>query len=428
MNFSSKLVLNVISTALALVSLLNIYFIWLAYGSSSEADIWMMGLSIVQMLFLLSQLGVEHYATLISEAFEVEFKKGIQLERNYLLWSVIFGLFFSIVSYILLPYIVESFAPGFKVIDQLKLKELIESMLLAVASAPSVYVLRQQLIKDGRETCALIVGGVFQYVLFVYLFFYVNSIVLGDSILVGLVTYALSIVLALTFGRSGWINSVISMSGIYNLIHQSVRFRFVHSIHNFIVIFLINSALSKCQAGTVSNFQYAKKIADGFVSVVFGPHILILHAKQARAWASSLLVEIVLNIKSYLTVSVSIFSISLMVLGGGIWGSIMFLEYRQYDPLVKIFGLFALLLCWQVVIAVETIPVSLLIADSRAGLIMCINVTFIATFFILINSFNAPLNGDLIACYGIISQLISLIIFSACSFKVFKEKTTECLQ
>ena len=98
MNFSSKLVLNVISTALALVSLLNIYFIWLAYGSSSEADIWMMGLSIVQMLFLLSQLGVEHYATLISEAFEVEFKKGIQLERNYLLWSVIFGLFFSIVS------------------------------------------------------------------------------------------------------------------------------------------------------------------------------------------------------------------------------------------------------------------------------------------------------------------------------------------
>lgn len=426
MSFSSKLALNVISASLASISLLNIYFIWYAFGSSSESDIWMMGLSIVQVLFLLSQLGVEHYAILVSEAFEVEFKKGIQLEQNYLLWSVMFGLFFSIVAYVLLPYIVESFAPGFKVVEQLKLKELIESMLLAVAGAPSVYVLRQQLIKDGSEACALIVGGIFQYVLSVYLFFYVNSIVLVDSVVVGLVTYTLSIVLALTFGRSGWINSAVSTSGIYNLIDQSVRFRFVHSIHNFIVIFLINSALSKCQVGTVSNFQYAKKIADGLISIVFGPHILVLHAKQARAWASSHLDEIVLNIKSYLTIGVTIFVVSLMILGAGILVCFIFFGNLQYDPLIKIFGLFTLLLIWQVIIAIETIPVSLLIADSRAGLIMCINITFIVTFYILINLSTVMLSGDAIACYGIISQIISLIIFSVFSFKIFKEKTTEC--
>jgi hypothetical protein len=195
-------------------------------------------------------------------------------------------------------------------------------------------------------------------------------------------------------------------------------------VHNFVSVAVISSFLSGGVEGTVSFFQYVKRIADGIASICIGPHLSVYHAKQNISWVKNNAKLFKLNIVSYFKSAIPLFLAAILCML--IIGWIVINFYPSYIHNYSSFDVFAylflLLLLWQMIISLETVAVGVLVMENLSAILFIVNVIFILNLILIMNVVNKPYSTLTVATACVICQIVSLILSSYFSFRKFKTK------
>lgn len=421
-----RLFLNFFALMGAFVGLANAALAWRLYGATLNADVWMLALMVSQALCLLSQLGVEQVAVFSSEAHARSAESGHRFDRDSLTWAVGYGVSFAVLLALFNPYLVAVFAHGYATAQRQSVSEVLLPLLLQVACTPPIYVLRQQLLLRGRARISIVSNNVFGYAQF--------AVLLGALFWPGVtpvqlacVVSGLSVVsiawLVVSLCEPGVLRSMPDWRSLWPFIRASVAMRSVHSIHNFLVVLLTSSTLSRGVEGTVAVFQYVKKIADGLASISVGPHMSVYHAAQARAWALRERHAFGGNIRAYLASAFPLLLLVTLAFAGALGLSLHF--FPAVFGRIGLNGLATLfvLLAWQALIAAETMPVGVLVIDHRSGFIAAINGLFVLNFFLVLQyALQPPFTGLAVATASLGCQCISTVLFSYVASKLMRRR------
>ncbi|MGI9141988.1 MAG: hypothetical protein ACR2IJ_02250 [Fluviibacter sp.] len=386
---------------------------------------WMLVLAMTKACNLLSQLGVEQFPIFSAERRALGASLGDAFDRDSIGWSMLSGLLFSGLLSLAAPWLVGLFATGFSRNEQIDALQIFYPLLLQVCIAPAMFVLRQQMLLADRKLLATILGwslGAVQLV--VLLFCFVCAI--GDVNFVAIGTGVLSLVFA---GVAVWLWSgsqvyrrLPDFKTLLPFVRASVTMRCTHSVHNFFVVLLTNNALSSGAEGALSIFQYVKRLADGLASVTFVPHAGVYHARQAAVWAEGGSTAFVSNVEHYFKTSLValllMLATTLSVGGAVLWSGDGFKILTLENA-----GLFCLMLLWQAVIAVETIPVGVITMAKQSLQILCVNMIYVAMLFMLTHILpSASMTGFQIGGALLVSQLLSLCLFTLLAVRIFRLK------
>lgn len=386
---------------------------------------WMLVLAMTQALNLLSQLGVEQFPIFSAERRVLGASSGDAFDRDSIGWSMLSGLLFSGLLSIAAPWLVGLFATGFSGDEQVDALQIFYPLLLQVCVAPAMFVLRQQMLLADRKLLATMLGwslGAVQ--LLVLLFCFLCSI--ADVNFVAVSTGVLSLIfggIAVWFWSGAQVyRRLPDFKSLWPFIKASVTMRCTHSVHNFFVVLLTNNALSAGAEGTLSVFQYVKRLADGLTSVTFVPHAGVYHARQAAAWAEGGIPAFVSNVEHYFKtslVALLLMLAALLSVGGAVLWSGDELKILSLENA----GLFCLMLLWQAVIAVETIPVGVITMAKQSLQILCVNMIYVAMLFMLTRILpSTSMTGFQIGGALLASQLLSLCLFTLLAVRIFRLK------
>jgi hypothetical protein len=420
------LFLNVFAIFGAMLGLGNAALAWRIYGTGPDGDSWMMALAITQSFTLLSQLGVEQAAVFSAEARAESDEAGDRFDRDSLTWALLFGSVFACVILALSSGIVKAFAHGFSDAAQAQVGAAFAPLLLQVAVAPSLFVLRQQLLLKGRSRIAVVLSNIFalvQFLVLIYAWRWGSPTPVRLAWSIGCGCVALVIATVFMVGEKGAGREMPRWSSLAAFIRASLQLRFTHSIHNFLVVLLMNSALSAGVSGTVARFQYVKKVADGLSAISVGPHLIVYHAAQARAWALTDRAAFARNVRSYLFAATS-----LLICATGAFLALASIVVRYVDDArvrasTHEIVLLLVLLGWQAVISIETVPAGVLVVQKRPGLLMSVNVIYVTTFFCAIQwLISRPYSGLSVAMTSLGCQILSCLLFTGLAMKLYARK------
>lgn len=287
MSFSVKL-----SAACGTVSGLGtIAIVWAADGLSSQADQWLLALTITQNLTLLSQIGVEQIAVFSRES-ATSVPSGLDwFNKLAIYWAAFFGILFASVCVLTGEGLVYLFGAGLDESSRTTVLTYLLFLAAQVAAAPAAYSAKQLLLLEGRAVLGLLVGVTSQIILFIaalIAFVFASNDYLIAAKLSAVGNVCLITLICLKYGfiirPSGKIPSIRFLS---QFLIESAKLRTVSSVHNLLVSMIANTALSQAGTGAISIFSYAKRAADSVMSVTAAPHLSIYHAKQIRSWTSA---------------------------------------------------------------------------------------------------------------------------------------------
>ena len=421
-----RLLLNAIAVLSVAVGLMNTALAWMVYGTGGKADVWMLSFVVVQAFVLLSQIGVEQYAIFSAEHRAVSEQIGGSFDRESLCWALIFGIGFALLLALLLPLVVAMFATGFRDDARNEVHATVFPLLIQVSLAPMLYVLRQQLLLKGRAKVSVLLNSTFAIVQLLvlvggWLTGQLSPPVLATFVGAGSMVAAVSALLS-----AGPIRQQFSLPNwrrLWPFIRASAALRFTHSIHNFLVVLLTNSALSGGVSGTVSLFQYVKKVADGLSSVTVGPHLQVYHAAQASAWARLNRQKFHDNILDYLRHALPVIGIALagMVVCWHFAGN--FVPNFAQKATTGAFWIFLVLSAWQVLISVESIPAGVLVVGKHTRWLFLVNALFALNFYLGMRVVVAPpYTAMTVSVLSLGCQCISSAIISSLAWTFYRKK------
>lgn len=412
----ARLVLNAISATGPALGLANIALAWWLLRATADADIWMAALALVQTLSLLSQMGVEQVAVFSARVQASEGTAGAhRFNGTAHLWSVLFGVVFFLLVLAGREQIVNLFVPGFSPANRARLETALGPLLLLVGVAPSLYLLRQLLLLQGRLRTALAIGAQANLAQF---------LALGACLLAGITSpivltwatagVALTLwILSVAVGHVGFGAAAARDARMREMVIASFQLRSVSSIHNFAVAFISSSTLSMGPTGSVAVFQWVKRITDGLAAVSYGPHLLVYQAAQASAWAEGKLQLLKSNAADYLRISVPTF---LLVAVGVVAGTAIALQVGalgEAGPMARqILPLLVLLLAWHLVISIETVCVAMVVVDHRWFGMLVINLVFVTLYYVFLQRIHALPPVLSVAAFGVACQLVSAAAFT----------------
>lgn len=420
---ADTLFLNVFALLGALLGLANVALAWRLFGNGAEGDVWMMALAVSQSFMVLSQLGVEQVAVFSARARASSPADGARFDRDSLSWALLFGGGFALLVLWALPLVVGLFAQGFDTTAKGRLALVLAPLLLQVAAAPGLYVLRQQLLLDQRARWASALGQAFGAVQCALLLLALALAAPQPEQLacaVGVGSLLLTLLCVGLLGTRGAGKQLPQWEGLAAFVRASVALRLTHSAHNFLVVLITNAALSGGVAGTVTLFQSVKRVADGLASISVGPHLAVYHAAQVTAWTVRDPHAFLQHVRSYAKAALPLLAAAsalclLLVMAYGAWTGDA--RGQLNSPEVT---LLLLLLAWQTLIAVETVAAGVLAMDNRAGWMLLVNAIYIAAFYAGVQwLLPRPTSGVGVVAVSLCCQLLSFGLFALVARRLY---------
>lgn len=408
----SNLILNLINAICAAAALINIYMSWYLFGASKNADQWMLALTIIQSISLISQAGVEQYPVYYARYKALGSSLLCEFQANAMGFALICGLFFGGGVYIISNEIILIYSAGSDLNQDDELTRLLRVFVSQIFVMPILFVIKQILLIDGRRIWAILINSMSHFVILAslitgWLFDARSPLDCGYfASIYNLIGFLLIFFLV---NPERKFKLLIEWSVIKEFAISSCKMRGIHSIHNFLLSIVISSYLSHGVNGTIATYQYLKKIADGLCSITMGPHAAVYHAEQASSFAAMNRNRLVSNIYVYIYSAVPMFLFGLSL------AFLAYFSFSYYDVNLKIgsevISSLLILLLWQFIVAIETVPVGLLIVANSAPSILKINTIFIMQIFIL-TYFTANFQVFELAVIGCYCQAISLLMYS----------------
>ncbi len=426
---AKRLSLSGIAGVGAMLGLGNTMLTWLVFGRSVEADIWLMALSIALALSQLSQLGVEQVVVFSAEAHENSTQRGHDFDRDSMSWAVGFGLAFALLALLATPALIPWFAAGFGAAQRIRLGGALAPLMLLVALAPGVMVLGQQLMLAGRQhlaICVLNLNALVQFIALMVCWFSNNTSPDKLALAVGSTAAVLGVAAIAWLGPPRTLRVMPDFRALLPFIGSSVAMRGAHSAHNFVVVLLINSALTAGAEGTFAIYQYARKVADGLTSIAIGPHQVAYLAALARAWASGNRMALRQQSRDYLWTALSLLAGSTLLLALVV-GAVSALAPTAVKTIgVDGVAMLLVLLLWQALVAIESVPVAVLSVARRTAWMFGVNATFAMALYGVLGWLVVPPHGGLpvvlalLCCQGVSTVLFALLA-ARCLRQRFKD-------
>ncbi len=410
-----KLALNAMAAMSAGLGLLGTALAYRVFGLSAQADVWMLGTVIVMSLTLVSQLGVEQMAVFYARERAADAQRADGFVRDALLWSLCFGALFAAAVHVLAPWLVRGFSPGFSPQQHADVTQVLRAFWPLLLLSPSQFVIKQVLLVRGSVLIATALGLLVPATQCAALLVAVMGMGseparVASQTVVGYGLLSLPVLLLAMRGLP-W-GQRPDMHTLVPFIASSASMRLTHSVHGFLVTFVSNHLLSFGVAGTVSTFQYARKIAEGLASVTVGPHVSVYHARQAVHWADASEQSFRAQVREYLRSIAPLLLLASLVLAG----TACYLWLSQRLPQQVDASIFALavgaLFLWQIVIAIETVPVGVLVMACRYRQMLLINASFITAYYLWGIGLQQLMPGAVaIPVASILAQLQSTALF-----------------
>lgn len=413
--------LAVLSTGLGLV---NSLLAWRLFGVGSDADAWLLSLTVISTLNMIALLGVEQFLYCYADKQAHAPAEAEDFAKTALLWSLLCGGAFAAISALAAPYLVRIFAGGFTDSAQHGVTILLVAMLPQTAAMPLLHVTRQLHNAHERYTSAYLFALWTPSVLLIaQLMGLLSGISIGRLAWIvgagGVGQVALCLYAVRSWLRAGHLLTE-PVQALRDLIWKSMWMRGGHALHNFLSAVIINGALSTLPTGNIALFQYAKRFADGISSVAVGPHGNIYHARLAKAWSERNQRSVREAARAYLTHVMPLFMAGVVL----VWLALPYLltwsASQAQVPVDDLASVFLVASVWSGLIAFESVFVGMLTTAHRAGVFILVNGLFIAVFFWLTRLDLGLATIFKLPAAASLAQVVSLVLFMGFSLNLFR--------
>lgn len=414
--------------ALALLSvgigLLNSILTIRLLGITADADIWLLSISMVTTLCVLSQLGIEQFLYFYEEQRAQGQTQAIQFTRAAVTWAVLTGVAFALLAIVALPLLKLVFAFGLPAASQDRVAHLIIAMAPQMAAAPLLHVTRQHQNAVGRYTLS--------YLLMLWSPVVLLIILLCASLLntspekfawvvgAGAVIQSAACFLIMWPTMHGEKQMAWSTPYFRRFTSTSIAMRSGHALHSFFSSLIINSTLSSFAVGNVAIFQYANRFAAGASAIAVGPHGNIYYAQIAKAWTDRAGLPAIYSARKFLAHIAPIFVLTVIAVWLVLPPVIRFISTAAI-PFDVLAMTFLLLSVWYGVIQLESIFVAFIVAAHQAKVFILVNGLFAIVFFLLSRILRFLPEFASLPAAAILAQLISVMIFALVAIRLFNQ-------
>jgi hypothetical protein len=415
------------------ISLLNVLcglavtgLVWFRYSATKESDILLLATSSISILAQLSLVGVEQVLYFYAD----ETKKSAADANHFFgvayTWSLISGVAFTALVVLLSKYFLLMIAPGFNEDSLSQARHILLCLSPQLILSPCLHIFRAKWSLEEKFGRAYLLSAVNSFILLICL---ILATLVGTSSLDLFGTLSLAVFVAflgafvfynraylVRLTKDDWIK-------VRHLVTHSSRIKGANAVHNFLVQTLISSLLSMMPTGSISIFQYAKRLADGVFAITAGPQVMIYHSRCAVSvlrWdRGEMRRNVVHFLKTFLplffamaTVVYVLAPFALSIMGKG-------LTAPAIDQILWLYVGTAL---WYLIIGVETLSVGILLATHSSWLLFCINFTFIFLFFSWTRFHKVETSLELIGTTAGF-QLVSFTLFTLSALMIIHRRS-----
>lgn len=360
--------------------------IWFRYSAGKESDILLLATSSISILAQLSLVGVEQVLYFYADEVKKGIKEADQFFSVAYTWSLLSGFGFTILLVLLSKYFLMLVAPGFEESSLSESRYLLICLSPQLILSPTLHIFRARWSLEEKFGRAYLLSALNSFVLLICL---ILTAVLRTSNLEVFGNFSLGIFLVfllgfvfynrrylVRFSKRDWLK-------VKALLSHSSQIKGANAVHNFLVQALISSLLSLMPTGSISIFQYAKKLADGVFAITAGPQVMIYHSRCAVAvshWNMSEMRENVIHfLKTFLPLFLSMAALVYFMTPI----ALSILAKSLATPVIgEIRWVYLGTALWYLIIGIETTSVGILLATHSSRLLFGINFVFIFLFFI----------------------------------------------
>lgn len=421
------------SMAYSLIAMCNVSvglgvtaLVWSQYSTSQNSDVLLLAISLMGILTQLSLLGVEQILYFYSDESSKNPAQGYQFFRIAFTWALISGLGFTVLFFLLSKNFVDWVATGFSKKNQSMVHHLMLCFSPQLIVSPCLHVIRAKWAIEERFGYAYVLSSVNAIILLACLIV-VSTLEMTDLSYLGKVVlgaYSLFTMLCLWLYRSAILKPTFSAwRKIQPLLKQSLAIKGANAVHNFLVQALVNSLLSQLPTGSVSIFQYGKKLADGVFAITAGPQVLIYHSKCAQILTRGVFTEFRLNALYFLKTFISsFFFMALLVFV--LTPIAMSVIAQQFTPeaIGAVQGAYSHIVLWYFLIGLETLAVGIVLAVGQSAILFSVNLLFITLLYFLSRlHINETVNELILTVVG--CQMLSFVLFISAAIWIVKRRS-----
>jgi len=377
----------------SVISLLNVGcglavtgLIWFKYSASKDSDVLLLATSSVSMLAQLSLVGVEQVLYFYADERKKSDQDAGHFFKLAFTWSLLSGGLFAIFVALFSKGFLSLIASGLPEASLSQASYLLLCLLPQLIMSPPLHVLRAKWALEEKFGRAYLLSAVNAFILLLCLivtivirvnnleFFGQLCLVIFILFLAGFVFYNRRFLL--WPNASDWLK-------IKALIIHSSTIKGANAVHNFLIQALLSSILSKMPVGSISIYQYAKKLADGVFAITAGPQVMIYHSRCAVAVSHWNLKEMRGNAVHFLKTFLSLFFVmALMVYT--IAPIALAIVAKSFTPsaIDDIRVAYVGIVLWYLIMGIETLSVGIILATRSSLALFSVNFTFILLFFI----------------------------------------------
>jgi hypothetical protein len=420
------------SWAYSFISLLNVGcglavtgLIWYRYSASQQSDILLLATSSISILAQLSLVGVEQVLYFYTD----ESKKGREVAAHFMklafTWALISGAGFAVLFILFSKYFLMMVASGFSEENQELARYVILCLTPQLLVSPALHVIRGKWALEEKFGRAYMLSAVNSLVLLLCLLL---TVITGVQTLKVFSNLSLGVYIAFLAGFLFYNRRLLIWPAqnewhkIKMLVIHSSSIKGANAVHNFLVQALISSLLSQMPTGSISIFQYAKRLADGVFAITAGPQVMIYHSRCAKAISSWNLTDMRANVVHFLKTFLSLFfamaavvylltPFALSIVGKN------FLPETVSEILLIYLGI----VLWYLIMGIETLSVGVLLATHSSRNLFAVNLTFILLFFTWSRGHNITSVLELILT-TVAFQLVSFGLFTWSAFRIINRR------
>ncbi|MBK7960845.1 MAG: hypothetical protein IPK04_06345 [Bdellovibrionales bacterium] len=421
----------------SLISLLNVGcglavtgLIWYRYNATQESDILLLATSSISILAQLSLVGVEQVLYFYSD----ERKKSPQAAGHFFklafTWALVSGAGFACLFIVLAKYFLLMVGSGFSEAARAQTEYLLLCLSPQLVLSPALHVLRAKWALDEKFGRAYLLSAVNPLILLVCL---VVTLVVGVSDLttfgnLSLGIFVLFLNLFLAFNRKYLVlnPSRSDWGQIRALLFHSSMIKGANSVHGFLVQALSSSILSQMATGSISIFQYAKKLADGVFAITAGPQVMIYHSRCATAVSATIPTMVRIELRKHIIEFLKPFISLFLAMASLIYLITPFalaLVSTNFSPPIidNIRHVYLGIVLWYFILGAETLSVGVILATRSVLSLFGVNFVFILLFFAW-SRFHAieKIVELVITMAGF--QLISFTLFTGAAYLIMKQR------
>ncbi|EKQ54199.1 MAG: putative membrane protein, putative virulence factor [Methanobacterium sp. Maddingley MBC34] len=420
-----KIRYNFLAVIQVLLLSVNAVILIRVFGTSPQADSYLIANSIMDALTLVQLLLVEQFMYFYHEIKNENLKEAHSFYNATIFISISSGLAFFLILFIGLNFLVDLFAFNLDPQRSELLKSILTILIIGLIFNSANYVNQRLLNAEMKFSLPYILEILYPFIITVILLYILifnqnNIELLAYARIFGIFMVFLSgILLIQRIGIPIQLRLWHPMSKKF--IKNSFTMRLGHNIHNLLFNPITTNILSSFPIGYASCFYYAQMIILAINSIVLGPSNKVLLSKVSELWAEQKFEKILGIMKNYLKNTVPIFIVIIII-------AYLLIPYvlnlinngsLTLNNLDLIKWIFLGLSIWYLIILIESAFTPIGIVSKNSRVFIFTNTIFISLFFSISFLFKNQVGVLVIPLAAIIGQIVNFILYSNFALKKF---------